>query len=155
MHSVRTIIKCGADFYEGESCTIMAVINIKEGTTIFVPWRIQGIVRNEDRILHYNLHLLEKQYRYLLNCITREQIMATNRLERFLKKFNSAARLSSMMPRSKHYEKLDPRSRSATRSEQLMNRERPWRQRTAVSLPSAPTSPLPKRKTSKKINFVL
>lgn len=80
----------------------MAVINIKEGTNVFVPWRIQGIVRNEDRILNYNIHLLEKQNKYLLNCITRDQIMATNRLDKFNDRLDNAARLSSVMTKSKN-----------------------------------------------------
>lgn len=74
----------------------MAMINIMEGTMVFVPWRIQGIVRNEERLLSYSIHLLEKQHRYLLSCITREQMIAANKLERFMEKFNSAPKLSAI-----------------------------------------------------------
>lgn len=80
---------------------IMAMINIKEGTLVFVPWRIQGIVRNEERQLNYSIHLLEKQNKYLLNCITRDQIMATNKLDRFTDKFSKAPRVSAIMAKVK------------------------------------------------------
>ena len=77
----------------------MAMISIRDGTTVFVPWRIQGIVRNEDRLRNYSLHVLEKQNKYLLNCITREQMLASNRLDRFMEKLNNAPRSSEIIAR--------------------------------------------------------
>lgn len=73
--------------------TFMAVLNIKEGTFVFVPWRIQGIVRNEERLLNKSLHLLDKEKKYLLNCITRDQNMATAKMLRLHEKLKKAPRV--------------------------------------------------------------
>ena len=73
---------------------VMAVLNIKEGTFVFVPWRIQGIVRNEERLLNKSLHLLDKEKKYLLNCITRDQSMATAKMLRLHEKLKKAPRVS-------------------------------------------------------------
>lgn len=79
----------------------MAMINIKEGTLVFVPWRIQGIVRNEERQLNYSIHLLEKQNKYTLNCITRNQNMAINKLARFSEKLHKTPRVSDIMAKAR------------------------------------------------------
>ena len=79
---------------------VMAMLNIRNGTTVCVPWRIQGIVRNEDRLRVYTLRQLEKQNKYLLNSLAREQMLATNRLGRFMEKLNNASRTSDIMARA-------------------------------------------------------
>jgi len=77
----------------------MAMIKLKEGTTVFVPWRIQGVIRNEERMLNFQLHLLEKQTKYLVNSITREQLTATKKLEKFNDRLKNAARISHAKPK--------------------------------------------------------
>lgn len=116
------------------------MINIKEGTLVFVPWRIQGIVRNEERQLNYSIHLLEKQNKYLLNCITRDQIMATNKLDRFTDKFNKAPRVSTIMAKVKRGTVPDIH-RSATLGKIAPNSRRqgtqhPWQ--SGKQLPAIP-----------------
>ena len=78
------------------------MINIKEGTLVFVPWRIQGIVRNEERQLNYSIRLLEKHKRYVLNCITKDQNTAMNKLAKFSEKLNKTPRVSNIMEKAKH-----------------------------------------------------
>jgi hypothetical protein len=79
----------------------MAMINIKKGTLVFVPWRIQGIVRNEERQLKSSIRLLEKQNKYVLKCITRNQNTATNKLVKFTEKLNNTPRVSAIMSKAR------------------------------------------------------
>lgn len=115
---------------------LMAMFNIKEGTFVFVPWRIQGIVRNEERVLNYSLHLLEKQHKYLINCLTRDQIMATNKLEGFLEKFGHAPRVSVVMSKCR-MARSENKSGAVTTAEDgrpMMSKMRPWLSNTATGM---------------------
>ena len=111
------------------------MFNIKEGTFVFVPWRIQGIVRNEERVLNYSLHLLEKQHKYLLNCLTRDQIMAANKLEVFLQKFGRAPRASVVMSKCRLARSGNKSSGFgiAEDGRPMVNR-RPWLSNTATGV---------------------
>lgn len=128
----------------------MAMINIKEGTTVFVPWRIQGIVRNEERILNYKTHLLEKQNKYLLNCITRNQLMAANKLEKFNEKFSNAARVSVVLAKEKNSGKCWDRR-------QQRDKDRPWRSHqnkaTAAKIEQQQQQSFSVQQTLKRIGF--
>ena len=117
----------------------MAMINIKEGTLVFVPWRIQGIVRNEERQLNYSIHLLEKQNKYTLNCITRNQNMAINKLARFSEKLNNTPRVSAIMDKARKTREavrtaainrrpaaMTRRPATMTRKPAAMTRSKPW-----------------------------
>lgn len=142
---------------------LMAMINIKEGTLVFVPWRIQGIVRNEERLLSYSIHLLEKQNKYLLNCITRDQIMATNKLDRFTEKFNKAPRVSTIMAKAKKRIAADNKrtcTAPANRRQAPPPMNKPWQPRqalpamvTGLGKPQA-APPLLQKQQSQRMGFL-
>lgn len=137
----------------------MAMINIKEGTLVFVPWRIQGIVRNEERQLNYSIHLLEKRNKYLLNCITRDQVMATNKLNRFTEKFNRAPKVSTIMAKAKtRIESENRRTGPAANRRPIAATSRPWESRKILPPLSAAgkrqvTPPL-KQQMSQRMGFL-
>lgn len=123
------------------------MLNIRDGTRVFVPWRIQGIVRNEDRLRNYSLDQLEKQNKYLLNCIAREQMLASNRLDRFVEKLNNAPRTSDIMTRGNK----GTMSRIQGRKPILvLDRTMTWRHASLQPMVSlGQTAPLTKQRSSR------
>ena len=87
------------------------------------PGEYRGLYAMKERILNYNLNLLEKQNKYLVSCITRDQIMATNRLDKFNERLNNAARMSAVLVRNTKHVSAN------TVSKRSRHVPKPWREK--------------------------
>lgn len=79
----------------------MAMLEVREGILVFVPWRIQGIIHTEDRLCHQTIKLLKKQTDYTLKSLALELTMAKKKLQKLKSSLSNSIKVPSDMKSAK------------------------------------------------------
>ncbi len=56
---------------------------------LLVPWRVQGAVKNEERLLNHSIKLLDKEIKQQMRSITRDQKFYQNKYQKFQDRMNT------------------------------------------------------------------
>ena len=74
----------------------MAMLLTTAGTTVLVPWRIQGAVGNEERVMNHSLKLLAKENVYKIKNLSREMKIAMDKFQDLVESFENCVDVSAI-----------------------------------------------------------